>query len=199
MKNFFFQIIEEIFPIVYILYKNKILKNLKKDQEIPENINSYLELNEKQLTNRLLEEHDRASKIDDKTSKFTLALSLSLTILSAINSIFIKLFYIKISLFTKFISILCLLSSIYMLLASIIAVSAYKTLPKYGYGTDYLLEIRKMGKKAIAKNLVSQEKMNIIRHMKNEASYQCIRNGLLLLLITFFITLIYFIINLILN
>lgn len=199
MKNFLWQTVEEFFPfIIFIINKWKILNTFNQFNTLEDN-DKYLKLDEESLKNRLSEEHNRASQIDDKTSKFTLALSLSLTILTAVSGAFLKFLPSELPLLAKSISIICLLSSSYMLIASTIALSSYKTLPKYGYGTNYLLQLQETGKKVLAKNLYLQEKMNIIRHIRNEATYQCIRNGLLLLLIAFIATLIYLSVNLIFN
>ncbi|OBU03599.1 hypothetical protein AYY16_14180 [Morganella psychrotolerans] len=47
------------------------------------NLESYSKLADEKIVERLEDEHNRAKEIDDKTFKFTLALSISLSIVSA--------------------------------------------------------------------------------------------------------------------
>ncbi|WP_220385041.1 hypothetical protein, partial [Klebsiella pneumoniae] len=54
-----------------------------------------------------------------------------------------------------------------------------KTLPKFGYGTYF--EINK-NRESLIKAIIGQEKVNIIRHIRNELSYMSLRNGFLLIL-----------------
>ncbi len=69
-----------------------------------------------------------------------------------------------------------------MLIAGIISLGALKTVPKYGYGTQYEIQKEEKGANYLANALILQEDINIVRHLRNEAAYQCIRNGLFLLL-----------------
>jgi hypothetical protein len=70
-----------------------------------------------------------------------------------------------------------------MLMAGITALGAIKTLTTYGYGTDHLLNQKKIGDSYLAEALYAQERMNIIRHLRNESAYQSLRNGFLMLFI----------------
>ena len=80
---------------------------------------------------------------------------------------------------------LCFIASIYMLSAGIVALGAFKTLPTYGYGTDHLLKQKDIRDVYLAQTLYSQERINIIRQLRNEAAYQSLRNGFVILLLVF--------------
>ena len=88
------------------------------------------------------------------------------------------------------ISILCGIASVYMLISGIISLGALKTLPRFGYGTIHELELEKKGASYLAEALVFQEKINIIRQLRNESSYQCLRNGFFVLLIALIISIL---------
>ena len=72
----------------------------------------------------------------------------------------------------------------YLLVASYMALGALRTLPKYGYGTEFILK-KSQGStqevEILADALARQECMNIIRHLRNETAYQALRNGFYLL------------------
>ncbi len=185
-------VMEEIFPFsAFDKSKNRILKSIYDQEnyliEHKQTITEYLALDEKLLNTRLQEEHDRAIKIDDKTSKFILGLSLSLTILAAIAGSFFKLLPSGM-LLTKTISFICVTSSCYMLIAGLISLGAFKTLPRYGYGSCFLIRRKNKGKSILAENVFMKERINIIRQIRNESSYQCIRNGLILLLLSLYLS-----------
>ena len=152
--NYFFRGFEEIFPIF------PFLKNKKK---ILDKVNDCYQ---SQFNERAL-------------FKFTLGLSVSLTVLAAASGSFVK--FLPNSPYAIYISIICGIASLYMLAAGITALGAIKTLATYGYGTDHLLCQKKGGVSYLAEALYAQERMNIIRQMRNEAAYQSLRNGFLML------------------
>lgn len=178
--NLIFRIFEEVFPIFpFLKNKNSILNKVSDVDELPRKSKRYEELGSDCLNVRIKEEHERATKIDEKTFKFTLGLSVSLTVLAAASGSFVK--FLPNSSYTLYISIICGIASLYMLAAGITALGAIKTLATYGYGTDHLLNQKKIGVSYLAEALYSQERMNIIRQMRNEAAYQSLRNGFLML------------------
>ncbi|PNQ69003.1 hypothetical protein C1141_06345, partial [Vibrio agarivorans] len=141
-------------------------------------IESYSKLQDSKIEERLKDEHDRALAIDDKTSKFTLGLSVSLSIISASASSVVKI--LPESQFNEIISFLFGVSSLYMLSGGLIALGALKTLPKYGYGTAF--EISKCTH-VLIRSLLSQEKVNEIRYVRNELAFISLRNGFLIIFI----------------
>ncbi|WP_194089325.1 hypothetical protein [Vibrio hibernica] len=178
--NFIYRIFEELFPIFpFLKSKNNILNKISNENEITSKSQRYKELGSDSLNIRIKEEHERAIKIDEKTFKFTLGLSISLTVLAAASGSFVK--FSPNSPFSMYISIICGVASIYMLAAGITALGAIKTLATYGYGTDHLLNKMKIGDSYLVEALYAQELMNIIRQLRNEAAYQCLRNGFLML------------------
>lgn len=180
--NFIYRIFEEVFPILFFLKnKNNILKRIRDGNDIASKSARYEELGFDSLNVRIKEEHERAIKIDEKTFKFTLGLSISLTVLAAASGSFVQ--FLPNSSFSVYISIICGISSIYMLTAGIIALGAIKTLATYGYGTDHLLNQKKFGDFYLAQALYAQERMNTIRQLRNESAYQSLRNGFLILFV----------------
>jgi len=177
-----YRIFEEILPIFFFLkYKNSILKKIGDGNEIANKSKRYEELGSDILNIRIKEEHERAIKIDEKTFKFTLGLSISLTVLAAASGSFVK--FSPNTSYSVYISIIFEISSLYMLMAGITALGAIKTLATYGYGTDHFLNQKKIGDSYLAEALYAQERMNIIRHLRNESAYQSLRNGFLMLFI----------------
>lgn len=78
----FSRIIEEVFPFLYFYYiANK--KTVSVYDITFSNFEFYSGLSDEKIVERLESEHNRAKEIDDKTFKFTLALSISLSIISA--------------------------------------------------------------------------------------------------------------------
>lgn len=192
MKNFMPRVIEEIFPFFIFCKKNKnILTKVCNDSEVTAKAEKYKELDIDCLKNRIGEEHERAVKIDEKTTKFTLGLSVSLTVLAAASGSFMKV--VPDTIYAKPISVICGIASLYMLAAGITALGALKTLPTYGYGTEHLINLKKEGVSYLAEALYSQERMNIIRHLRNEAAYQSLRNGFFLLFFALILLLVAFV------
>lgn len=187
--NFIYRIFEEVFPIFpFLKNKNSMLNEVSNGNKISSKSERYEELGSDSLNIRIKEEHERASKIDEKTFKFTLGLSISLTVLAAASGSFVK--FLPNSPFAIYISIIFGISSLYMLAAGITALGAIKTLATYGYGTDHLLNQKKIGDSYLAEALYAQERMNIIRQLRNESAYQSLRNGFLMLFLALGITVV---------
>lgn len=194
MKKCVYRIIEETFPLfAFLRNKRKVIVPLLNGAIVQEKYKLYEGLDERCLKDRIAEEHERAKKIDGKTSKFTLGLSISLAVLTAASGAFSKL--IPEALYAGFFSILCGFASIYMLMAGVIALGALKTLPIYGYGTQHALKQKEGGISYLSQVLYAQERVNIVRHLRNEAAYQSLRNGFLV----FIAALIFVVFLLILN
>jgi len=142
---------------------------------------SYYGLAAETLKERIAEERERARSMDEKTFKMTLSLSIGLTILGTTISFLVGKSPIPI--FRTIIAVTASLSIFYTLAGGFLALGALKTLPSYGYGTEFLIQAER-GKRIAVGALASQEKMNLIRHLRNESAYQCLRNGFILLLIS---------------
>ncbi|KAB1184349.1 hypothetical protein [Photobacterium damselae] len=179
-----FRIIEELLPFVYFYYISG--KLIKKVNDVSfSDIEFYSKLPDEKIEKRLKDEHERAQKIDDKTSKFTLGLSISLSIISASASSVVK--FLPENNLNNFIALLFGLSSLYMLSGGLLALGALKTLPKFGYGTSF--EINK-STTILARSLIGQEKVNILRHIRNELSFMSLRNGFLIIFISLILCII---------
>lgn len=181
MKKYAYRAFEEAIPLLaFLRNKRKIMMELSDEAKVKEKSKPYEALNERCLKDRMVEEHYRSKRIDEKTSKFTLGLSVSLTVLAAASGVFAKI--IPSSSYAGLISIICGFASIYMLLAGITALGSLKTLPVYGYGTQHALRLKDDGVSYLSQALYAQERMNVVRHLRNEAAYQSLRNGFFVLL-----------------
>jgi hypothetical protein len=182
MRSHLIRLLEEFFPFIFFMInKHKTLHRIQREPPFRGKLFEYSSLSVEKLSSRLAEEHERAVKIDEKTSKFTLGLSVSLTILVTFSGALVKL--LPASGINWLVILLCGFSSIFMMIAGIVSLGALKTLPKYGYGTQHLLMAEKNGACHLAGELILQEDINTLRHLRNETAYQCLRNGFIILLI----------------
>ena len=142
----------------------------------------YEKLSPEQLTRRLDDEHQRASAIDEKTFKMTLSLSVGLTIIGLTTAFLTKPEFDGAILIVLHLPVV--LGLFYLLVAVYMALGALRTLPKYGYGTEFvLMKLQENTRKAkiLADALARQECINTIRLLRNETAYQALRNGFYLL------------------
>ena len=188
-------IIEELFPFVHYLVRKQRKKKLSNSENILEQgqFDDYSKLSTEKLERRLCEEHRRASEMDEKTFKLTLSFSVGLTVLALIAA---PLTRVIISVQIKGIFIVPMhVGLLFVLAAGIVALGGMRTLPKYGYGTEFMLDQKeKVSNALLADALARQETINIIRHLRNEVAYQSLRNGTLLIFagfIIFVVTLFY--------
>ncbi len=166
--------LEEIFPfILYCINKNKLLKMVHDKEKLNEDISRYKALSNDCLKTRIQEEHDRAKLIDEKTNKFTLIFTVLIGLLkiSIINPM---------DIIEKSSLLIFFFVATYIMFVVLMSLGAFATLPTYGYGTDFLLKIKDDNENYCrAEALVQQEKINIIRHDRNEATFQCLRNSVI--------------------
>ena len=176
--------IEEILPFVTFLFRARrkwrlINKNCEILQE--KEYQRYSEIRKEDLDKRLTEERERASLMDAKTFKLTLSLSIALTVLGSVSTTLSnQIMYPHAS--TIFLT-LVMLSTLYFLGSGLVALGALKTLPLYGYGTRILLTNQDELQQCLAMCLAQTEAANTVRHLRNETSYQMLRNGFLLFIL----------------
>ncbi|WP_146047885.1 hypothetical protein [Zhongshania marina] len=166
------------FPFIY-LYRLEKRKLSDATNYMSEEHAFFYELDKAIVDSRLKEEHSRSKQIDDKTSKFNLGLSLCLTIIGVAATTIAKLLpdhELK-PIVIAFLSI----SSLYMLIGGLVSLSAFKLMPTYGYGSRY--ECLKASNERVEgiKALIGQENVNLIKQVRNEVAYQCLRNGFVML------------------
>lgn len=177
------RILEELFPFAFFYFRTK---QIMEDSENPNigDINGdyglYHQLDAELLSKRIKEEHERGQTIDDKTVKFTISISIALTILGFIAGFISKT--IEGGSFKLLISSTSGFSVLYTIIGGILALGALKTLPTYGYGTEFIIKSKNNVNVKIAA-LAAQEKINNVRHLRNEAAYQCLRNGFIILIV----------------
>ena len=188
-------ILEEVCPFVCYVVRCRRLRRRAEAVDILDNrgFAKYGRLSPEEIAERLGEEHTRARAMDEKTFKLTLSFSVGLTIVGLVTSSLIdsvsgvKSQVILASFFG--------LGTLFVLVAAFLALGALRTLPAYGYGTGFLLALQQTENrhKVLADALARQETMNTIRHLRNEAAYQTLRNGLVLVvcgLLLFLFTLV---------
>ncbi|MYG65100.1 MAG: hypothetical protein F4206_00005 [Gammaproteobacteria bacterium] len=183
----FSRIFEEIFPFFQYIINSNILRKKSGRKDIlsfPE-FQEYVNLSEEQLTIRLKEERERAAFIDDKTFKLTLSLSIGLSILGLTAAFLAKAFFADVVILIFGIGIF------YILVAGFLALGALRTIPSFGYGTDFMLKSQDNPLSVLADSLARQETMNLIRHLRNEAAFQTLRNGLFMIFLGIFLFILF--------
>ena len=187
-----YRIWEEVFP--FDPYRRNV-KRLKKRRDRKDILrkDGYTEfeiLSVDQLEQRLDEERQRAVALDEKTFKLTLSFTLGLTILGSTAAFVAK------GVSSNAVEAVIGIGILFVLGAGGVALTALQTAPSYGYGTHFLLHLQKQGNKqrVLADALARQETMNQIRQLRNEVSFQALRNGLVLVfagIVLFFVAAVY--------
>jgi len=175
------QILEELFPFAFCYFRSKRIVEKAADPDIGKidgEYSLYHQLDSESLSKRLKEEHERGRSIDDKTIKFTVSLSIALTILGSVGGYFSKT--LGSGTLKLLVSSASGVSVLYTIAGGILALGALKTLPTYGYGTNFDIKSKNDDNVKVTA-LAAQEKVNTARHLRNEAAYQCLRNGFLIL------------------
>ena len=195
------RIAEELFPFAYYHFINA--RRVKARSALPEILEvepfrEYSHLPQKVLERRLVEEHERAAALDDKTLKVTPLLVTALSLLSvgltvigffssslipkSGSSLFLTdyglpiLFVLSIGSFV--LSIGC------FIFAGLTALGAMHTQPRYGYGTEHELHRHDSNSTGyLAEQLARQEALNFLCQCRNVAVFQTTRNGIILLLV----------------
>lgn len=180
LLQFFKQILSTTFPCIYLYGLEK--RKLAEANDYLAKANSFFyDLDKVVVESRLKEEHLRSKLIDDKTSKFNLGLSLCLTIIGVAATTVANLLpdhELK-PLIIAFLSI----SSLYMLIGGLVSLYAFKLMPTYGYGSWFEYLKSRNERVEIIKALIGQEKVNLIKQVRNEVAFQCLRNGFVSLFI----------------
>ena len=180
------RLFEEVFPFVaYFKNKNRLLKRLEQNDILSDqNYQEYETLPQDLLEQRLKDEHKRAVSIDDKTFKLTLTLSIGFSVFGSIaaylgTEILTDSEARPSCLFIYEILVNCLFAVglLYIFIAGWLAVGVVRTHETNGYGTDFMVKVNNQGKTVVAEALARQETRNQTRVLRNEAAYQCLRNG----------------------
>lgn len=174
------RVLEELFPFAAYCANARRLRRTADQLVGSGNANretEYQALGLENLRTRLDEEHARAVSIDEKTAKLTLTFSIAIALMSSVGSYFLD--GLKGSSAIAVIVGLTQLAAVFALVSGLIAVRALTTLPTYGYGTKFALEAADLS--VVSRALMAQEKINALRHVRNEAAYQCLRNSLICL------------------
>ena len=180
----FHRLFNEAVPHVgFCVAERRIESNRRRDLErTPTPWAAYVDLPEEQLDERLVEEGNRAAEIDSKTVRAVASIAVGFTFLGVSGPLIIEAIDSPV---TELIVVLVgLLAVLYLLDASFLLFGAMRTVERYGFGTQYRINVhRKMGEARltyIAKNLWAQEMMNTRRHNRNSTVFATLRNVLLL-------------------
>jgi hypothetical protein len=179
------RVVEEVFPFVAYVRNVRKLRRLATAEDLFDQkpkLARYRALPEAQLTERIKEERSRATALDEKTFKITLALTVGLTVIGTTSAVLIDT--VAMGAVKTVVAISLAVAVTYILAAGLIALGALKTQPSFGYGTEPLLIEPDKRQAEYADHLARQEFVNQTRHIRNEASYQTLRNGLVVLMVT---------------
>lgn len=133
----------------------------------------YDSLEQSDLESRISEEHDRAREMDEKTTKLTASPSAALALLGFAVPVALR----EIHSFEVDVAIaaLSVLLACYLLDALYLVLGAVRTVERFGYGTDDLVERRLHSDESLrarlALNLRLQELANLRRHNRNAAAF----------------------------
>lgn len=181
------RLVEEIVPFIFYFVRSHRQKQRSESEEIlsEREFKNYIDLSENNIKERLKEEHQRASTIDEKTSKLTISFSVALTFVGA-AIVFLKNTVSPVAMqadLSVLVNFLIFLGLFYSTMAGLMALGALRTAPRHGYGTPLFLEQETHRRKKLAESLARQEIINIVPQMRNEAAFQSLRNGLLLFIV----------------
>ena len=181
-------VFEEFFPLIHYFLRTRRLRRRSESRQVldDQSFAGYTDLSVEDLRDRLDRERTRAQVMDEKTFKLTLALSIGFAFVGLAGT------PTAMSLANAIVRMVVVASTGvglgFVLLAGFVALGALRTLPSYGYGTAFLLELRQSKDRqvmALATALARQETMNAVRHLRNETAYQCLRNGFVFFFIAF--------------
>ncbi len=170
------RVLEEIFPFIYLIFN--ILK-VRSKPILCDTINSYSTLSIQDLLDRLKEEQKRGAIIEEKTFKFHGSFAAGFTLVN--STLFLLTEKISYPGSYSFLYLLLSFSVLYLFFGAFIALYGIKNHRVYGYGTEFLVKLNKNKDKdtnICSEALVRQENENIIRNLRNEASFQSVRNSL---------------------
>ena len=169
------RLLEELLPFGAYLRNRRHLQKLLTGDFPEELVAEYRIVPQGELADRLKEEHERARNLDEKTTKMTLAFGLALPILGAAAILTAHLS--KYFALTETIGVV--VSVIYILIGGLLALSGLRVAQTFGYGTKFRAEKKSAGDplQYLVEQLLRQETQNTIRQIRNEAAFQCLRNG----------------------
>jgi hypothetical protein len=171
---------EELLPFLVYFSKKKRLWAVMLGDALPGNsdvVDQYRKLSAEELERRIVEEHERARLLDEKTSKMTLFLALGLTILGSVVAVLLR--DVGTSPIAVAMKYGLLLSILFVFIGGYIALTSLGTMPTFGYGTAFRVKAKTAAAPAevILDALVRQETANQVRQVRNEAAFQSLRNG----------------------
>lgn len=174
------RIFEEVAPFVAFLNNYRRLMRDAAERSKEDCGTGYEQYDSELLQKRLEEEYQRSKAIDEKTLKFTFVFSFGLAILGAGGGFLTQPnAHIAYRVPSAVLAALCV---VYALIGGLLALGSLKTLPQYGYGTKCAHDCSQKPE-LVARLLAAQEKVNVARHVRNEAAYQCLRNSVILLMV----------------
>jgi hypothetical protein len=176
---------EELLPFIAFAIRQRAMRAKMLGDDTPGSADmfaQYCTLGEKELEKRLLEERERAKALDEKTFRMTLALSVGLPALGVMlatlpGDLGSSMARLLIQGAISFLLVLFVVASGYL------AIASQRGLPTFGYGTAFRLAVKAAHhpSKVHADALLRQEVANQVRQMRNEAAFQTLRNGVVMI------------------
>ena len=182
---------QEILPFITFVQNRSVMLKRVESGTILQRVEyrDYATLPVGDLKVRLREEFDRAARLDDKTFKLTLSWTIAVAVIGIAIPLYSNAPYPGLYSAVTMVGVIAL---VYLFIGAVVALGGVRTMNTYGYGTQVLLgKGRENYLVHLASDLACQETMNLIRHGRNECSYQCLRNGLFTLILTFLVYFVY--------
>jgi hypothetical protein len=175
--RFFKCLFEELLPpIMFWVNERKMKKDEEAEKPVTFQCKAYEGKSKYWLNETLDSSQKDALSLDDKTFKFTLSLALALTFLGTYVTTLIE--KITNPFWAVCLTVSVGLSIFYILFGGFIAFGSMRTQKTYGKRRDAKTDTIDSLKDALRR----QEKSYNRRHVRNEAAYQSLRNGFLLLI-----------------
>lgn len=194
MNKWIHRALEELCPVPHFVIacgkKRKEAENISANDANDNDIltQQLAKINSSEIAIRLLEEHKRGSKLDEKTYKITTVISIGITIVGILTAQAIKI--VDNNVIMNLLKILIQIAIIYGVAASFVSIGAVRALPQYGFGTEFVMK-QKEDVFIALKALRSQEAINITRQLRNECAYLLLRNSYYLIILIYSFLFIY--------
>ncbi len=174
------RIAEEIAPMLFYLARaRRVLKRAYAAQE-PIETESYLGLDNDEIKSLFDQDRARAVALDEKTFKFSLALTAAFVILGTLSPLLLDRFT------SQPLKALCAsliaLTVVYAISSGFVALGSMRAQRVYGIGPlGNLKEATGARRRELAVSLGRNQVVGYARQLRNETSYQLLRNGLICL------------------
>ena len=139
----------------------------------------YVTLTEEELNLLIVQEHDRKNFIEEKTTRYSLAIPSAAGLLGMTAALELSGWNGAVT------AALFLIATFYLLASGLTSLRTLRVPYPYGSGTQFLIDTKNKqnGKYVMARELARQETMNVALEYLNEAAYASLRMGILYLVL----------------